>query len=486
MGTERKRKVSLFDVVDETSVSAKSVKSNGAMSNINNGGSSLINRWNGKPYSQRYYDILEKRKNLPVWHQKEEFLQVLKKNQVIILVGETGSGKTTQIPQFVLEAVDLESLDKRRKMMIACTQPRRVAAMSVSRRVAEEMDVTIGEEVGYSIRFEDCSSARTVLKYLTDGMLLREAMTDPLLERYKVVILDEAHERTLSTDVLFGLLKEVLKNRPDLKLVEGGPSGRKIVVSTNIAETSLTIDVVLSLNDIRGIGAIGLQYYQMHPSLYGMSPSATVLYGSHAPGWHVPSDSKEAHKAADEAKARFGHIDGDHLTLLNVYHAYKQNNEDPSWCYENFVNHRALKAADNVRQQLVRIMARFNLKLCSTDFSSRDYYINIRKAILAGYFMQVAHLEHSGHYLTVKDNQVVHLHPSNCLDHKPEWVVYNEYVLTSRNYIRTVVDIRGEWLVDIAPHYYDLENFPQCEAKRVLEKLYRKREREREENRNRK
>ena len=80
--------------------------------------------------------------------------------------------------------------------------------------------------------------------------------------------------------------------------------------------------------------------------------------------------------------------------------------EDPSWCYENFVNHRALKSADNVRQQLVRIMARFNLKLCSTDFNSRDYYINIRKAMLAGYFMQVAHLERTGHYLTVKDNQV--------------------------------------------------------------------------------
>nr|GEV65650.1 probable pre-mRNA-splicing factor ATP-dependent RNA helicase DEAH2 isoform X1 [Tanacetum cinerariifolium] len=114
---------------------------------------------------------------------------------------------------------------------------------------------------------------------------------------------------------------------------------------------------------------------------------------------------REAQKAADEAKVRFGHIDGDHLTLLNVYHAYKQNNEDPSWCYENFVNHKALKSADNVRQQLARIMARFNLKLVSTDFNSRDYYINIRKAMLSGYFMQVAHLERTGHYLTVKDNQ---------------------------------------------------------------------------------
>jgi pre-mRNA-splicing factor ATP-dependent RNA helicase DHX15/PRP43 len=187
-----------------------------------NGNSLIINHWNGKPYSRRYYDILDKRKTLPVWHQKDDFLQVLKDNQTLILVGETGSGKTTQIPQFVLEAVDLETPPpdhKRKKMMIACTQPRRVAAMSVSRRVAEEMDVTIGEEVGYSIRFEDCSSARTVLKYLTDGMLLREAMTDPLLERYKVIILDEAHERTLATDVRFGLLKEVLINRPDLKLV---------------------------------------------------------------------------------------------------------------------------------------------------------------------------------------------------------------------------------------------------------------------------
>ncbi|KAK4594239.1 hypothetical protein RGQ29_018072 [Quercus rubra] len=210
MGMERKRKVSLLDAVDKSKIA----KINGG------GGGPGINSWTGRPYSQRYYEILVKRRGLLVWHQKEEFLQVFKSIQIVILVGETGSGKTTQIPQFVLEAIDIKTTpDKRKKIMVACTQPCRVAAMSVSRRVTEEMDVTIREEVGYSIRFEDRSSARTVLKYLTDGMLLREAMTDPLLERYKVIILDEAHERTLATDVLFGFLKQVLTNRPDLKLV---------------------------------------------------------------------------------------------------------------------------------------------------------------------------------------------------------------------------------------------------------------------------
>ncbi|GMP87419.1 hypothetical protein CsSME_00039803 [Camellia sinensis var. sinensis] len=195
MGTERKRKkVSLFDVVDENSNSNSKFIS-GAVHGDSN----------------RYYEILEKRKALPVWHQKQDFLQSLKSNRTLILVGETGSGKNhsgsipfVQIPHFVLEAVDLEIPYKCRKFMIDCTQLRRVAAMSVSRWVAEEMDVTIGEEVGYSIHFEDCSSTRTVLKYLTDGMLLREAMADPLLERYKVIILDE---------------KELWQQIPDLKLV---------------------------------------------------------------------------------------------------------------------------------------------------------------------------------------------------------------------------------------------------------------------------
>ncbi|ONL97412.1 putative pre-mRNA-splicing factor ATP-dependent RNA helicase DEAH3 [Zea mays] len=562
MGTERKRKVSLFDVVDETSVSAKlRAASNGAAATAT-GGNPSVNRWNGRPYTARYFDILEKRRTLPVWQQKEEFLRSLRDNQTLILVGETGSGKTTQIPQFVLETEGLGN-----RSMVACTQPRRVAAMSVSRRVAEEMDVTIGEEVGYSIRFEDCSSHKTVLKYLTDGMLLREAMADPLLEKYKVIVLDEAHERTLATDVLFGLLKEVLKNRPDLKLVvmsatleaekfqgyfngaplmkvpgrlhpveifytqeperdyleaairtvmqihmcepagdilvfltgeeeiedacrkinketnnmgdqvgpvkvvplystlppamqqkifepapaplkEGGPPGRKIVVSTNIAETSLTIDGIVYVIDpgfskqkvynprirvesllvspiskasahqragragrtqpgkcfrlyteksfnedlqpqtypeilrsnlantvltLKKLGIDDLVHFDfMDPpapetlmralevlnylgalddegnltqlgemmSEFPLDPQMSKMLVI-SPKYNCSNEilsvsamlsapncflrPRDAQKAADEAKARFGHIDGDHLTLLNVYHAYKQN-----------------------------------------------------------------------------------------------------------------------------------------------------------------
>ncbi|XP_064419625.1 pre-mRNA-splicing factor ATP-dependent RNA helicase DHX15 isoform X3 [Latimeria chalumnae] len=616
-----------------------------------------INPFTNLPHTPRYYEILKKRLQLPVWEYKERFTEILTKHQSFVLVGETGSGKTTQIPQWCVDYVRSLPGPKRG---VACTQPRRVAAMSVAQRVADEMDVMLGQEVGYSIRFEDCSSAKTILKYMTDGMLLREAMNDPLLERYGVIILDEAHERTLATDILMGVLKEVVRQRSDLKVIvmsatldagkfqvyfdncplltipgrthpveifytpeperdyleaairtviqihmceeEEGDlllflTGQEVVVSTNIAETSLTIDgvvfvidpgfakqkvynprirvesllvtaiskasaqqragragrtrpgkcfrlytekayktemqdntypeilrsnlgsVVLQLKklgiddlvhfdfmdppapetlmralellnylaalnddgDLTGLGSM-MAEFPLDPQLAKMVIASCEYNCSNeilsitamlsVPQCFVrPTDAK---KAADEAKMRFAHIDGDHLTLLNVYHAFKQNHESVQWCYDNFINYRSLMSADNVRQQLSRIMDRFNLPRRSTDFTSRDYYINIRKALVTGYFMQVAHLERTGHYLTVKDNQVVQLHPSTVLDHKPEWVLYNEFVLTTKNYIRTCTDIKPEWLAKIAPQYYDMGNFPQCEAKRQLERIIAK------------
>lgn len=178
-------------------------------------------------------------------------------------------------------------------------------------------------------------------------------------------------------------------------------------------------------------------------------------------------------KEADEAKMRFVHEHGDHLTLLNVYHAYKRGGDDVNWCKENFINARTMKSADEVRVQLARIMDKLQLKKVSTDFSSREYHNNIRKAIVAGFFMQVAHLEKAGHYLTVKDNQEVYIHPSSSLTRRPDWVIYDEFVFTSKKYIRTVLDIRPEWLLAASntQEYYNLENFPECEAKRKLEQI---------------
>ncbi|KAI9985345.1 hypothetical protein PInf_004677 [Phytophthora infestans] len=161
---------------------------------------------------------------LPALEHREEILQALNDHQVVVCVGETGSGKTTQLPQF-LHVCGAYTSSKgggdEKSQCIAITQPRRVATVSVAQRVAEEMNTRVGGDgvVGYSIRFESRCSVNTKLKFLTDGVLVRECLSDPLLQKYSVVMLDEAHERSVHTDLLLGLLKQVTKRRPEFRVL---------------------------------------------------------------------------------------------------------------------------------------------------------------------------------------------------------------------------------------------------------------------------
>ncbi len=150
---------------------------------------------------------------LPISARADEIIGLLQKHQVLVLAGETGSGKTTQIPKMALAA------GGGTRGRIACTQPRRVAATSVSRRVAEEMNVSWGREVGCKIRFADQTSEATVIKFMTDGMLLAELQADPLLREYDTIIVDEAHERSLNIDFILGHLRRLCPRRPELRVI---------------------------------------------------------------------------------------------------------------------------------------------------------------------------------------------------------------------------------------------------------------------------
>lgn len=173
-----------------------------------------INPINNRPYTKNYYKLLELRKKLPVYGMRSEIIKTISENRVVIIEGATGSGKTTQIPRFVYEA-GICSSDK----AIVCTQPRRVAAISVATRVAEEMDIDLGNEIGYRVRFDAKESEKTKLFYMTDGLLMREFVSDENIDNFGAVIIDEAHERTINSDIIIGLLKLLMDRRSDLRVV---------------------------------------------------------------------------------------------------------------------------------------------------------------------------------------------------------------------------------------------------------------------------
>ncbi|KAJ9595956.1 hypothetical protein L9F63_012849, partial [Diploptera punctata] len=194
---------------------------------------------------------VQKRNNLPVHGVRNRLLAEIRKHATVIVIGETGSGKTTQIPQFMHEI----RLDK--DGMIGITQPRRVAAITLSQRVAQEMNTEIGGIVGYTVRFEDVTSIITKLKYLTDGMLLREAMLDSQLMAYNVIVLDEAHERTVQTDVLFGVVKQAQALRRD-----------KHIKPLKIVVMSATMDVDHFSDYFGGVAILYLEGRQYPVQVY--------------------------------------------------------------------------------------------------------------------------------------------------------------------------------------------------------------------------
>ena len=151
--------------------------------------------------------------NLPVSERREEIMAAIEAHQVVIVCGETGSGKTTQLPKMAL------ALGRGGKKIIGHTQPRRIAATSVAKRIAEELKTPLGAVVGFKVRFQDKLSRDASVKLMTDGILLAETQTDPLLQAYDTIIIDEAHERSLNIDFLLGYLKQLLPKRKDLKVI---------------------------------------------------------------------------------------------------------------------------------------------------------------------------------------------------------------------------------------------------------------------------
>ncbi|CAN1143573.1 Pre-mRNA-splicing factor ATP-dependent RNA helicase DEAH1 [Linum perenne] len=639
--------------------------------------------------------LQEDRKTLPMYQYREKLLEAIKNHQVLVIVGETGSGKTTQIPQYLHEA-RYTKLGK-----IGCTQPRRVAAMSVAARVSEEMGVKLGHEVGYSIRFEDCTSEKTIIKYMTDGMLLREFLGEPDLASYSVIMVDEAHERTLSTDILFGLMKDISRFRPDLKLLissatldaakfsdyfdvapifnipgrrhpveihytrapeadyldaaivtvlqihvtqspgdilvfftgqeeietaeetlkhrtkglgtkiaeliicpiyanlptelqakifEPTPEGaRKVVLATNIAETSLTIDgikyvidpgfckmksynprtgmesllvtpiskasanqragrsgrtgpgkcfrlytaynfhhdldentipeiqrtnlasVVLSLKSLGIHDLLNFDFMDPSPS-EALLKALELLFALSALNKHgeltkvgrrmaefpldpmlskmiVASDKykcsdeiisiaamlsvgnsifyrpKDKQVHADNARLNFhtGNV-GDHIALLKVYNSWKETNFSTQWCYENYIQVRSMKRARDIRDQLEGLLERAEIEITA----SPNDVDGIKKSITSGFFPHSAKLQKNGSYRTVKHPQTVHIHPSSGLSQVlPRWVIYHELVLTTKEYMRQVTELKPDWLVEIAPHYYQLKDVEDVASKKM-------------------
>uniref|UniRef100_A0A7N8WW95 DEAH (Asp-Glu-Ala-His) box polypeptide 32b n=1 Tax=Mastacembelus armatus TaxID=205130 RepID=A0A7N8WW95_9TELE len=485
-----------------------------------------LNQFDGLPYSSRFYKLLKERKELPVWKAKCEFMDTLAKGQFVIVSGSAKTGRSSQIPQWCAEfclSVQFQH------GMVVCTQIHAQQVIDLALRVADEMDVNIGHEVGYSIPLKTCCTNDTVL---------REMMSDPLLERYSVVIVDQAHQRTVATDVLQGLLKDIAVQRPELRVVlltateptakqlahfcravvpvihleipragealyssaddsyfcsalrlvleihQSEEGGDVVVFLVTTQEIELACDILCHEGKSLPPDLGELLPVAVHPGQPGNLPilgegetgRTRRVFLTSSPNddifWAVSSihfvidaglekryvtsscfmvPSVAVKPETTQCHVKFQHPDGDHFTLINIYKAFKQYCNVEKWCQDFCLHHTALLTADALHAELTDTLKRIELPVSVPAFGSRSNTLNIKRALLAGFFMQVARdVDGSGNYFILTHKHVAQIHPLSGYGAKspklglPEWVLYHEHSFSEDNCLRTVTHITSE------------------------------------------
>ncbi|KAI3879528.1 hypothetical protein MKW92_003425 [Papaver armeniacum] len=352
--------------------------------------------------------LQEDRKTLPIYPYREDLLKAIEEHQVLVIVGETGSGKTTQIPQYLHEA----GFTKRGK--VGCTQPRRVVAMSVSARVAQEMGVKLGQEVGYSMRFEDCTSDKTVLKYMTEACCYENFLVNLTWQATEEVL--KHRTRGLGSKIAELIICPVYANLPtelQSKIFEPTPEGARKV-------------------DWDGVFTNQSHIKRLRWSLYNPRTGMESLL--------INPISKAS---ANQRAGRSGRT---------------------SYNYENYIQVKSMKRARDIRDQPEGLLERVRL----FNIAFGVFLIISFVCSFPGFFHHTAKLQTNGSYRTVKNLQTVHIHPSSSpAQLLPRWVIYHELVMTTKEYTRQVTELKPEWLVEIASHYYQLKDVEDVGTKKM-------------------
>ncbi|XP_028424334.1 ATP-dependent RNA helicase DHX8-like [Perca flavescens] len=451
--------------------------------------------------------ILQQRESLPIYKLKAELVQAVHDNQILIVVGETGSGKTTQITQYLAEA----GYTSRGK--IGCTQPRRVAAMSVAKRVSEEYGCCLGQEVGYTIRFEDCTSTETVIKYMTHGMLQRECLLDPDMSQYSLIMLDEAHERTIHTDVLFGLLKKTIQKRKDMKLIVSSATldavkfsqyfyeapiftipGRTFpveVLYTKEPETDymdaglITVmqihlteppgDVLVFLTGQEEIDTACEILYERMKSLGPNVPELIILPVYSALPSEMQTRIFDPAPLGSRKVIIATNIAETSLTIDGIYYVV-----DPG-----FVKQIVYNSKSGIDQLVVTPISQAQAKQrsgragrtgpgkCYRLYTERAY----RDEMLTTNVPEIQRTNLASTVLSLKDKQAQAMGRNDLLVflHGPSThaglLVYHELVLTTKEYMREVTTIDPRWLVEFAPAFYRVADPTRLSRQKRQQKL---------------